>query len=90
MSRFFSLEEYFAKPACLFVYFNMISLFIDPQTPVPDYEEGTVDSQESYEKYFAFAKNFGTVINNIKLIGIAGLVNVVVCSVAHIKPFNSL
>ncbi|XP_071155860.1 uncharacterized protein [Mytilus edulis] len=40
----------------------------DPQTPVPDYEEGTVDSQESYEKYFAFAKNFGTVINNIKLI----------------------
>ncbi|XP_052085112.1 uncharacterized protein LOC127722241 isoform X3 [Mytilus californianus] len=40
----------------------------DPQTPVPDYEEGTVDSQETYEKYCSFAKNFGSVINNIKLI----------------------
>ena len=48
-------------------------LFIDPQTPVPDYEE--LDNQESYEKYFSFAKNFGNVINNIKLIGIDAIVD---------------
>jgi DNA polymerase II small subunit/DNA polymerase delta subunit B len=47
-------------------------LFLDPQTPVPDYEE--LDIQESYEKYFSFAKNFGNVINNIKLIGIDDIV----------------
>jgi len=55
-----------------YLLLNCMYLFLDPQTPVPDYEE--LDNQESYEKYFSFAKNFGNVINNIKLIGIDDIV----------------